>query len=325
MVRVLQPPAVRDHRRVPRIPGGLRLPRRTRAAQAAPGFRLSRPGGAPGLRAGLRHRGAAGRDRAPADRPAGPGSHRRRITARAGVVRHVGAAADGGPRRSGRAGTPDGHGRGRGTPRRPGPRRRRDAGVHPLAPGRRGRGAACQTAAGRAGRPDHATPGRGVPVGIPGRGPARRRGGAARRPSGRPGHHDSPRTGRQHHRPGRSAHRRVAGDQGVALAAGGAGRAAGRQRGRGPDRQGRPARYLPGPPPGDPASSGRGDRARPGEPVRPGPAPVRGGGRAAAHRRRTWHCSALAPARWPRICAAAPCCAAGRRAGTGPAARTRPG
>ena len=60
---------------------------------------------------------------------------------------------------------------------------------------------------------------------------------------------------------------------------------AGRRGTSGPDRPGRPTRYLSGPSSGDPAFTGRGDRARSGEPLRPGAAPVRGGGRTAAHRR----------------------------------------
>ena len=88
----------------------------------------------------------------------------------------------------------------------------------------------------------------------------------------------------QHHRAGCGADRRLARDPGFALAAGGPGRAAGQQRGGGADRPGRSARHLPGPPPGDPAAPGRGDRARSGEPLRAGAAPLRGRGGAAADR-----------------------------------------
>ncbi len=89
------------------------------------------------------------------------------------------------------------------------------------------------------------------------------------------------RTGGQHHRPGRGADRGLARHPGVALAAGGPGRAAGQQRGSGADRPGRPAGHLPGAPSGDPAAPGRGHRPRPGDPVRARTAPVRGRVRAA--------------------------------------------
>ena len=196
----------------------------------------------------------------------------------------MGTAADPGPGRGGCSGAPHSDRRGLGASRRPGPRERRDAGVRPLPPRRRVRGAARQAAAGRAGGGRPRRPGRGVPVRIPGRGPARRGGGAAWGPADRPGHHHRPRTRGQHHRPGRRAHRRLARHQGVPVAAGWPGRPAGHQRGRGADRPGRPARHLPRPPPGDPAASGRGDRARSGESLRAGPAPVRGRRRAAADR-----------------------------------------
>ena len=99
-----------------------------------------------------------------------------------------------------------------------------------------------------------------------------------RRAPGRAGHYHRARTRGQHHRPGRGADRRMARDLGLAVAAGRAGRAQRAVRGRGPDRPRRPAGYLPGTPSGDPAAApGGGHGPGPGQPVRAGPAPVRGG------------------------------------------------
>ena len=101
----------------------------------------------------------------------------------------------------------------------------------------------------------------------------------------RHGDHERPRARHQHHRPRRGADRGLAGDLGVAVAAGRPGRARRAPRDRRVHRPRRPARHLPGPPPGHPApSSGRARRARPGQPVRARPAPRRRRGRTSAHR-----------------------------------------
>ena len=133
----------------------------------------------------------------------------------------------------------------------------------------------------RAGRP-----GRRVPVRLPARGPARAGGGAADRGDHRAGHHDRARARGEHHRSGRRADRGLAGYPGGAVAAGGTGRAGRPGRDGRADRARRSAGHLSGAPSGgDPAPAGRGHRARPGQPVRAGPAPVRGRRRAAADRR----------------------------------------
>ena len=220
-------------RRVPRLPGGLRLARGARAAPAAPGGRAPRPAGRP-QPVFMLASATAGRPVtcAGADRPGRRGGHRGRLAARAGVVRPVGAAADRGPRRGGR------------------PVRRTATAeaaellgrlvredVATLAFIRSRRGAEAVALAARRSLERR----RQTRDGQPGGGPPRRRwrrtgratwprtgaagGGAVRRAAGRPGHHDRARAGGQHHRPGRGAHRRMAGHLGVALAAGGPGRA----------------------------------------------------------------------------------------------------
>ena len=106
--------------------------------------------------------------------------------------------------------------------------------------------------------------------------------------------------------------------------AGRAGRGrAGRARRAG--RPGRPAGHLPrAPSRGAVRPARRGDRARPGQPVRPGPAPVRGRGRAAAHRGRP---GPVRPARPPGCVGprrGRHCCATRPPAGSGPAASGPP-
>ena len=164
-----------------------------------------------------------------------------------------------GPRRGGAPAAPDGHRAGRGPARPPwSGRERPDARLHPVPARRRGGRAGGPRALGR-------RSGRGAVAayrsGLPARGPAPARGGAARRAPGRARHHHRARTRRQHHRPGRGADRGLAGDLGLAVAAGRAGRAQRADRGRGAHRARRPARHLPGPPPGDAAPPpGRGRR-----------------------------------------------------------------
>ena len=127
--------------------------------------------------------------------------------------------------------------------------------------------------------------GRGVPVRLPGRRPPRPGGRAAQRADHRHGRHHGARTRRQHPRPRRGAHRRLAGHLVVAVAAGRPGRPRRAARHRGVHRPRRPARHVPDPPPGHAAApSARAGRARPGQPVRAGAAPGRGRRRAPADR-----------------------------------------
>ncbi len=141
LVGVLQQAALRDHRRVPRLPGRLRLACGPRAAPAPPGRSASRPAGwpaAPGLRARLRHGRDAGCLRPAAHRARRRGSDRGRLTARAACLRAVGAAADRCPRRGGRPAAPHGHRAGGGPARQAGQGERPDARLHQVPARRRG-------------------------------------------------------------------------------------------------------------------------------------------------------------------------------------------
>ncbi len=113
--RLLPAAAVRDRRRVPRIPGRVRLARGARAAPAAAGRRASRRQRRrrPGLPAGLGHDQRAGPLCPAAHRARRRGGHRGRRAARPDDLLPVGAAADRAARRGGRAGPPDRHRGGR--------------------------------------------------------------------------------------------------------------------------------------------------------------------------------------------------------------------
>ena len=289
------------------------------------------PAGAAGTAAGRRPGSSSPRPPPPsrpvrraAHRARRRGGRRRRVTARASHLRAVGAAADRAARRIGRPAEAHGHRRGRGLlpiwccenmthgGLRPLPARRAEA----VAMGAR-RALAEAEAADQAGRvaayrsgylPEDRRMLEEISLGPPG---------------GRGGH-DRARAWRQHHRPGRGPHRRLAGHPRLAVAAGRAGRAGRPGRPGRADRPGRPAGHLPGASPGGGVRPpGRGDRARPGQPVRARPAPVRGGRRAAADRRRF---RPVRPAGRPdrrRAVRARDCCATAARAGTWPAAAAR--
>ena len=112
------------------------------------------------------------------------------------------------------------------------------------------------------------------------------------------------------------------GHPGVAVAAGRAGRRARRRRAGRARRPRRPAGHLPrAPSRGAVRPAGRGQRARPGQPLRAGAAPVRAPPPSCRSPRRT--STLFGPAARPRCSttwSAAGCCGAGRRAGSGPGA-----
>ena len=132
--------ALRGARRVPHLPGAVRVARRAAAAAAAAGLRAVRRRADARARLGDGRR--PGRVRVPADRARGRGGRRRRLAVRGAHRGAVGAAAAG--RAVGRergTGAPVG-GRGVGADaRRPGDRGRPDAGVRAVPAGRRADGA----------------------------------------------------------------------------------------------------------------------------------------------------------------------------------------
>ena len=198
-------------------------------------------------------------------------------------VRAVGAAGDLGPRRARRAAAPR-----RRSPRWPScsatscsttPRPWRSSARG--APPRRV-AAAVRERLGRT-RPDLAARVAAYRGGYLRGGAARPRARAARPPAARAGVDERARARRGHRRARRRPAGRLPGQPRVGLAAGRAGRSGRRAGTRGAGRAGRPAGQLPrASPRGAVRHAGRGDRVRPGQPVRARAAPRRGGGRAAA-------------------------------------------
>ncbi len=154
---------------------------------------------------------------------------------------------------------------------------------------RRGAEQVAITAAGLLAEVDPSLPaqGRRLPRRLPARGAPRARAPAPGRRADRAGGHQRARARHRRQRPRRRAAGRVPGHPRGVLAAGRPGRPGCRRRPRDPGRSRRPARHLPRHPPRGPARpAGRGDGLRPDQPLRPRPAPVRRGGRAAADRGR---------------------------------------
>ena len=174
-------------------------------------------------------------------------------------------------------------------------RERPHAGVRAQPP-RCGDGVADHQAAARRGGRLARGPGRRLPRRLPARGAPRAGAGTALGRADRPGRDQRARARHRHLRPGRGAARRLPRDPGGAVAAGRPGRTRRRRRPRGAGRPRRPAGHLPGQPPRAPArATGRGDRVRPGQPLRPRPAPVRGGRGVAADRGRIGDLRASGP------------------------------
>ena len=170
---------------------------------------------------------------------------------------------------------------------RAGARRGAGGGVRPQPCRGRGRGHERPAVAGRGGRPARRG-GRGVPraATCPRTGAsssAALRDGAA----ARAGRHQRARAGHRRQRPRRGGDGRLAGHAARRCGSRRAGPARGRTVAGGDGGRRRPAGHLPGAPPGgDVRPAGRGGRPRPAQPLRAGPAPGRGRGRAAAHRGR---------------------------------------
>ena len=185
-------------------------------------------GATPDVRARLGHDRRAGPDRGAADRARRRAVDRRRLAARRGHPRPLGAAADLPHRRERRPGAPGRVVGDRRPARRPGRRGR----AHPAfvrSRRRRRAGRADRGRAARRGRPVAAGPGRGLPRRLPARGAARPRAGAApRRPDGAR-RHQRPRARHRRQRPRRRAHRRLPRHPRRAVAAGRAGPGAARR------------------------------------------------------------------------------------------------
>lgn len=202
-------------------------------------------------------------------------------------------------------------GRDRGPAHRSRHRRRPDRRVRPLPPRRRDRRRARAVGVDRGGRLA-AESGRLVPGRLPRLRAPVLGGRAQRRIARRPRRDDGPRAGRRRQRARRRADRRLAGNPGVAVAAGRSRRPRRSGEPRRPGGQRQPARLVPRPAPrGDLRAARRGDRAGPGQPVRPGAAPVRRSGRASADLQGRGHLRPVGPTTSWRRWSIGGCCGGG--------------
>ena len=250
--------AVRRHRRVPRLQGGLRRPHRRRPA--SPASRGGALQGLPHLRLRLGHRGRARGPRGSPPRYAGRRGHMRRVAACAHDVRALGATTRAGRLR--RAAPGQHHHRDGRPARRLRARAGADRGLRPVP--RRGRGRRVGREGEGAG--DRGSRHRGIPRRLPARGAARARASPARQGAARPRCDQRPRARRRRQRTRRCAAGRLAGHAVLALAAGGAGRPVRRALARRPRRRRRPPRHLPRAPPRRRSSAG-GSRPRSSTPT----------------------------------------------------------
>ena len=266
--------ALRRGRRVPPLPRRVRRPRGAGAASVAARVRgVRRP---PDVRARLGHRGRAGGSRPPADRPRRAPGRRRRLAARPGGHRAVGATVHVLRGRARRARASRGLVRDRRPARRPGRRGSADPRLHPVAArGRAGR--ADRGRAARRRRPGTRRPGGRLPRRLPARGAARHRASAPFGRAHRVGRDQRPRARHRHQRSRRRADGGLPRHPRRHVAAGRPGRPWSRRRPRRAGRPRRPARHLPGDPPRVALrQAGRGHGHRPHQRAHPRAPPVRG-------------------------------------------------
>ncbi len=282
--RLSQPAALRGGRRVPSLPRRFRGTRRPGPAAAATDLRRVRR--QPHVRPRLGHRRRARGGGGPADGARGGGRHRRRLPARRGGARALGAALEQLGRGGWRSGAPGGLLRGSRPAGRPRGGGRGHARLRPLAAGgRAGRGDDRRPARRR--RPVAAGEGRRLPRGLPARGATGARGGPAGRSADRVGRHERARARDRRQRARRRAAGGLPGHPCRAVAAGGPGRPGRRGRGRRHGGARRPAGHLSRHPSRRALRpTGRGHGLRPRQPPRPLPTPVcRGPGGPADPRR----------------------------------------